>query len=450
MTIVFSILRNIALTFLLWFSQVLPPPATAINPLAPLPRFDVFIVDQQSVCVPFLRTLTGTPVVFYCHFPDKLLSGGWQITAGDEMNLSRNSGGLLKKIYRWPIDTLEEWTTGELLHEHRQIDEQASLMSSLRTPSSRRECTRPHSRHLPSVLRALCILASTSTPTRAQRCARAKPRRRMVWTSLSRESPSDLLADRSERPTIISFNRFEAKKNVALAIESFAELKHSGLIPESLARNLRFVVGGGYDPEQADNVDTLQKNQALCEKLGLTHHTLWKTTDDPAPEGTDVVFVLNFSTAQRSALLLSPHTLALLYTPTNEHFGIVPIEAMACGLPVLACNTGGPTETVVDFSGENPTGFLRPPHPDEWAPALARLVSLSDSERRKVSESAKRRVRKQFSSETLGKQLDLACREAVNLGNPQDAIGDSFIKFGLTLIVLAVGGLLLALKFASS
>lgn len=115
MTIVFSILRNIALTFLLWFSQVLPPPATAINPLAPLPKFDVFVVDQQSVCVPFLRLLTGTPVVFYCHFPDKLLSGGWQITAGDEVNLSRNSGGLLKKAYRWPIDTLEEWTTGELL-----------------------------------------------------------------------------------------------------------------------------------------------------------------------------------------------------------------------------------------------------------------------------------------------------------------------------------------------
>lgn len=121
MTIVFSILRNIALAFLLWFSQVLPPPAGAINPLAPLPAFDVFVVDQQSVCVPFLRLLTGTPVVFYCHFPDKLLSGGWQITFGDEVNLSRNAGGLLKKAYRWPIDTLEEWTTGEFLWTYRKL-----------------------------------------------------------------------------------------------------------------------------------------------------------------------------------------------------------------------------------------------------------------------------------------------------------------------------------------
>lgn len=196
-------------------------------------------------------------------------------------------------------------------------------------------------------------------------------------------------------------------------------------------------------------METLRANQAVCEQLGLTYHTLWTTTDEPAPEGVDVVFVLNFSTAQRSALLLSPHTLALLYTPTNEHFGIVPIEAMACGLPVLACNTGGPTETIVDFAEENATGFLRPPQPEEWAPALARLVSLSDDERRHVSDAAKKRVREQFSSETLGKQMDLACREAIKVGNPQEAIGDHFIKFGLTLIVLSLGGILIALKFAT-
>jgi hypothetical protein len=80
-----------------------------MNPLHGLEHFDVYIVDQQSVCVPLLRLLTGTRVVFYCHFPDKLLSGGWVF---GEDKVERTKGGLLKTIYRWPIDKLEEWTTG--------------------------------------------------------------------------------------------------------------------------------------------------------------------------------------------------------------------------------------------------------------------------------------------------------------------------------------------------
>lgn len=121
MTIVFSILRNLLLTFLLWMSQVLPGPASRLNPLSPLHKFDVFFVDQQSVCVPFLRLLLDTPVVFYCHFPDKLLSGGWEIGAGSaagpvELSRQVKSGtraSLVKRAYRWPIDRLEEFTTGQ-------------------------------------------------------------------------------------------------------------------------------------------------------------------------------------------------------------------------------------------------------------------------------------------------------------------------------------------------
>ncbi|KAM1041810.1 hypothetical protein ACFX2C_030940 [Malus domestica] len=38
----------------------------------------------------------------------------------------------------------------------------------------------------------------------------------------------------------------------------------------------------------------------------------------------------------------------------DEHFGIVPLEAMAAHKPVILCNSGGPVETVKN--GE--TGFL--------------------------------------------------------------------------------------------
>lgn len=250
-----------------------------------------------------------------------------------------------------------------------------------------------------------------------------------------------MTADISDSPTLVSFNRFEAKKNVALAIESFAEIKRGGLVPPTVAGRLRLVVGGGYDDAQADNRDTLAANQALCKRLGLSSYTLKSTSSPPAPEEVDVLFILNFSTEQRSALLLSPRTLALLYTPTNEHFGIVPIEAMACGLPVLACNTGGPTETVVEGS----TGYLRAPAAEEWGPALAALINLSDEERARFAKNGKTRVREQFSSTTLGRELDAECRRAAGAPDPQMAMGDKFIRFGATMIAIAGVMLVIAL-----
>lgn len=76
----------------------------------------------------------------------------------------------------------------------------------------------------------------------------------------------------------------------------------------------------------------------------------------------------SFSDQQRSALLAS--CTALLYTPTNEHFGIVPLEAMACGRPVIACNSGGPRETILNGR----TGFLCEPQPQSFAAALRNLL----------------------------------------------------------------------------
>lgn len=38
----------------------------------------------------------------------------------------------------------------------------------------------------------------------------------------------------------------------------------------------------------------------------------------------------------------------VLYTPPNEHFGIVPVEALEQRRPVIVCNSGGPAETVIE------------------------------------------------------------------------------------------------------
>ena len=74
------------------------------------PTYDVYFVDQLSTCVPFLRLLGHTRVVFYCHFPDKLLANG----AFVEGNLVKRKTNFLKWLYRQPMDWLEELTTSKL------------------------------------------------------------------------------------------------------------------------------------------------------------------------------------------------------------------------------------------------------------------------------------------------------------------------------------------------
>ena len=74
----------------------------------------------------------------------------------------------------------------------------------------------------------------------------------------------------------------------------------------------------------------------------------------------NVVFLKSISNDQRILLLES--TKLLLYTPENEHFGIVPLEAMHLGCIVIACNSGGPLETIK----HNRTGFLLEPDPKQW------------------------------------------------------------------------------------
>ena len=59
----------------------------------------------------------------------------------------------------------------------------------------------------------------------------------------------------------------------------------------------------------------------------------------------DVIFLKSISNELRSLLLKTADI--LLYTPENEHFGIVPVEAMYCGTIVIACNSGGPTESII-------------------------------------------------------------------------------------------------------
>ncbi len=65
-------------------------------------------MDQLSTCIPALRLLAHKRVVFYCHFPDKLLANG-EFIEGKMVK----RGSVLKRAYRAPMDWLEEITTSK-------------------------------------------------------------------------------------------------------------------------------------------------------------------------------------------------------------------------------------------------------------------------------------------------------------------------------------------------
>ena len=73
-----------------------------------------------------------------------------------------------------------------------------------------------------------------------------------------------------------------------------------------------------------------------------------------------------------------------LFPSTIDTFGLVVLEAMACGKPIVACNRGGVPEIVGD------AGFLIEPVAAEWQKVVMRL--LSDSElRHKLGQKALQR-----------------------------------------------------------
>jgi alpha-1,3/alpha-1,6-mannosyltransferase len=78
----------------------------------------------------------------------------------------------------------------------------------------------------------------------------------------------------SPKKIVLSFNRFERKKNIGLAVKAYAELKNS--LSASQIKELQLIVAGGYDKRVAENVEHLNELCDLATSLELTHTTLWR------------------------------------------------------------------------------------------------------------------------------------------------------------------------------
>lgn len=297
------------------------------------PSFDVILADQVSVVVPILKLKKSAKVVFYCHFPDLLLA---QRTT------------ILRRIYRKPIDFIEEITTG---------------MADLILVNSR-------------------FTASTFASTFKNLDARGiKPA--VLYPAVN--------VDQFEKPDAIklnflSINRFERKKNIELAISAFA-MVHAHEVHDHQGVNMNDVsltVAGGFDNRLRENVEYLEELKKLAEREGVSQR---------------VRFITSCSTAERNALL--GQCLCVLYTPKDEHFGIVPLEAMAAYKPVIACNSGGPVETVK----HGVTGFLCDPSPREFASAMSNFIQDPHMSE-KMGQDARQHVAESFSTKIFGQHLN--------------------------------------------
>lgn len=148
-------------------------------------------------------------------------------------------------------------------------------------------------------------------------------------------------------PTLLFVGRIQPLKGLDVAIEALAHLVAHG------HRTARLVVVGG--PSGAEGPGELARVQALARACGVAGHIDWR---DPQPHHL-------LSSWYRAADVV-------VVPSRSESFGLVALEAAACGVPVVAAAVGGLRTLVV----HGLTGLLVADRdPSAYAEAIHRLLS---------------------------------------------------------------------------
>ena len=154
---------------------------------------------------------------------------------------------------------------------------------------------------------------------------------------------------RRDRSRLLALGRLVERKGVMTAIAALAQLPEAEL-----------VVAGGPDQRELDGNRDYQALRAAAERHGVADR---------------VIFTGGVARSAVPALIRSAEVVVCV--PWYEPFGIVPLEAMACGVPVVASAVGGLADTVADQR----TGLLVPAR-DPWALARAARELLDDPGKR--------------------------------------------------------------------
>ena len=167
---------------------------------------------------------------------------------------------------------------------------------------------------------------------------------------LGRFHPDGPAMARTMRPRLVVVSRLVERKGIGNVIEAVRSLPQVELL-----------IAGGPPADSLRNDAEARRLLALIDELEV---------------GDRVRLLGGVARPDLPALLRSADVVACC--PWYEQFGMVAVEAMACGVPVVASHVGGLAETVQD----GVTGLHVPPRrPDRIADAVARLVA--DPERRR-------------------------------------------------------------------
>lgn len=163
---------------------------------------------------------------------------------------------------------------------------------------------------------------------------------------------------------VLQLGRMVPRKGVDTAIRSIAALRDNFRIGARL-----LVVGSDAQGDGCPGPE-VARLQALSRELGLSQQVRF-TGQKPRAELRHYYSAAN----------------VFVSTPWYEPFGITPLEAMACGVPVVGAAVGGIKDTVLDGR----TGYLvQPNDPMAVAERLALLQQRPDEARRMGREGLRR------------------------------------------------------------
>lgn len=195
--------------------------------------------------------------------------------------------------------------------------------------------------------------------------------------SITQQAAREQLGIDPQSKVVFYVGRFDERKGIETLVRAVGQSKLRG------KQDIKLIIGGGSRPGQSDGLER-ERIESIVAELGMTELTVF-----PGRLGDEILPVYY---AAADVCVVPSH---------YEPFGLVAIEAMSCGTPVVASDVGGLQFTVVPEE----TGLLAPPKDDvAFATAIDRILLDSDF-RNRLGQAARVRVENKFSWEGVAKQL---------------------------------------------